>query len=88
MNNKINRIADAYWNEEEEYYSAFRYEGEDEKEFSLIREIEQCFEENSIPCECESVEGVDYCSYSCDFHAFAWVEDGKPKLYCIKTECR
>lgn len=68
----IESIIEKYWNEDEEYYSRYRYEGEDEKEFDMTKEIRDFLENNSIDFEMSEEDGFDSCGYSNDFMAVAY----------------
>lgn len=80
---RIESIIEKYWNEDEEYYSKYRYEGEDEKEFDMTKEIREFLEINGIDFDMSEEDGFDSAGYSNAFMAVAYkVNNGNN--YCSR----
>lgn len=82
---KINGIAERYWHEDEEYFSQFRYD-ENEKEFDMVKEIEEFLDSAKIPHSVKFESGYSSCGYENDFLAIAWFSDGKIELRTVLLE--
>lgn len=83
---KINNIVKMYWHEDEEYFSQFRYD-ENEKEFDMVKEIEEFLDFTKIPHSVKFEPGYSSCGYENDFLAIAWFSDGKIELRTVLLEC-
>ncbi|MGF7002426.1 putative radical SAM superfamily Fe-S cluster-containing enzyme [Lachnospiraceae bacterium PFB1-21] len=85
---KIESIIDKYWQEDEEYYSQYRYEGEEEKEFDIQKEVGE-FLKNArgvTDCKIEFEEGFSSCAYDNDFLAICWICNGELDLLTVLLE--
>ena len=85
---KIDEIIDKYYNEDEEYYSKYRYEERDdsEVEFDMQVEIEEYLKSINAVYGIDFTDGFDSCSYSNDFLAVAWNEDGEINVKTVLLE--
>ena len=85
----INEITNKYYNEDEEYYSEYRYDEneEDEEEFNMKKELETVLTKKGIEHIIEKRDGFSSCGYDNDFLAIAYIENGKLGLETILLEC-
>lgn len=86
---EVETILDKYWRKEDEYYSMFRYEGEDEKEFDMQEEVNEFLEnrEGVTDHKVEFEEGFSSTGYDNDFLAICWIYDGEVELVTVLLEC-
>lgn len=85
---KIQEIIDRYYNQDEEYYSQYRYEECDggEIEFDMKVEIEEYLKSVNAVYSISFEEGYSSCSYDNDFLAIAWLCNGEIKMKTIVLE--
>lgn len=83
---KINGIVERYWNEDEEYFSQFRYD-ENETEFDIVKEVKEFLDSAKIMHSVKFESGYSSCGYDNDFLAIAWFSDGKVELMTVLLEC-
>lgn len=82
---KINSIVERYWHEDKEYFSQFRYD-ENEKEFDMVKEIEEFLDSAKILHSVKFESGYSSCGYENDFLAIAWFSDDKIELRTVLLE--
>lgn len=88
MEEKIEKIIEKYWDDNEEYYSSVRYEGEDENEFWLKDELELFLKETGVKYQIKKEDGFDSPGYENEFLALAYMnENNELKLHTIVMEC-
>ena len=85
---KIQKIIDRYYHQDEEYYSQYRYEACDdgEIEFDMKAEIEEYLKSVNAVYSISVEEGYSSCSYDNDFLALAWLCNGEIKMKTILLE--
>ena len=82
----INQIIEKYYRDEEEYYSNYRYD-EDNNEFGMKDEIKKALTEKGATFQIEFENGVDSAGYGNDFLAIAYIEtDGSLGLKTVLLE--
>lgn len=86
VENIINEIKQKYYNENEEYYSEYRYDEED-NEFEMKKELEKALNEKGINLIIKKQDGFSSCGYDNDFLAVAYIENGVLGLETILLEC-
>ena len=83
---KIKEIIEKYYHEEEEYYSEFRYDDE-ENEFWMKKELEEFLKENRITYQINEEDGFDSPGYSNEFFALSYLdENGNLELETVVWE--
>lgn len=88
MKQKIEEIIEKYWDDDEEYYSSMRYEGENEKEFWMKKELEEYFEKTGTSYQINKEDGFDSPSYANEFLAIAYIdENNELQLHTVTLEC-
>lgn len=82
----INQIIEKYYRDEEEYYSSYRYD-EDDNEFGMKDEIKKALTEKGATFQIEFEDGFDSAGYCNDFLAIAYIEtDGSLGLKTVLLE--
>lgn len=82
----INQIIEKYYRDEEEYYSSYRYD-EDNNEFGMKDEIKKALTEKGATFQIEFEDGFDSAGYCNDFLAIAYIEtDGSLGLKTVLLE--
>ena len=88
MKKDIEKIIEKYWDEDEEYYSSMRYEGENEEEFWMKKELEEYFEKTGTSYQINKEDGFDSPGYANEFLAIAYIdENNKLQLHTVTLEC-
>lgn len=83
----INEIIEKYYKQDEEYYSQYRYDDE-ENEFKMEKELKSVLDEKGINYVIGMEDGFSSCSYDNDFLAVAYTEkDGALGLITVLLEC-
>lgn len=83
----INEVIEKYYNQDEEYYSQYRYD-EEEKEFEMQAEIKNALDKQRIDYVIKTEDGCSFCGYENDFLAVAYTEkDGSLGLITVLLEC-
>lgn len=85
----MNEILEKYYNNEEEYFSRYRYD-ENNKEFDISKEIKiYLISENIRQFHVSVEDGFDSAGYSCDMLCCAWIDnDGDLKTEYILLEIK
>lgn len=86
VENIINEIKQKYYDENEEYYSEYRYDEED-NEFEMKKELEKALDEKGINFIIKKTGRFSSCGYDNDFLAVAYIENGVLGLETILLEC-
>lgn len=82
----IGEIIEKYYRDEEEYYSSYRYD-EDNNEFGMKDEIKKALTEKGATFQIEFEDGFDSAGYCNDFLAIAYIEtDGSLGLKTVLLE--
>ena len=68
---ELEKIADKYWDDNEEYYQYLRYDDDDD-EFEIQKELCRYLDRNKIEYKVQKVDGFDSCGFSEDFLAIAY----------------
>lgn len=84
---KIDIIADRYWDEDESSYSPYYYD-EDDCEFCMQGEIERFLRDSGFEYNINEIDAFDSCGYSCSVLCVSWIENGKLGTYNILLEVR
>lgn len=83
----IEEIIEKYYEQDEEYYSQYRYD-EEENDFDMKEELKSTLDEKGINHVIEIKDGFSSCSYDNDFLAVAYMEeDGSLGLITVLLEC-
>ena len=75
MEKDIEKIIEKYWDADEEYYSSMRYEGENEEEFWMKKELEEYFEKTGTSYKINKEDGFDSPGYENEFLAIAYIDE-------------
>lgn len=87
VKNIINEVIEKYYKQDEEYYSQYRYD-EEENEFNMEKELKSVLDEKGINYVIVMEDGFSSCSYDNDFLAVAYIEkDGTLGLITVLLEC-
>ena len=84
---ELEKIADKYWDDNEEYYQYLRYD-DDADEFEIQKELCRYLDRNKIEYKVQKVDGFDSCGFSEDFLAIAYNYECQLGLFTIVLECR
>lgn len=84
---ELEKIADKYWDDNEEYYQYLRYDDDDD-EFEIQKELCRYLDRNKIEYKVQKVDGFDSCGFSEDFLAIAYNYECQLGLFTIVLECR
>lgn len=83
----ISEIVEKYFKEDEEYYSEYRYDSED-NEFNMKKELEEALTEKGVKFIIEMEDGFFSPGYDNDFLAIAYInENGSLGLETVLLEC-
>lgn len=82
---ELEKIADKYWDDNEEYYQYLRYDDDDD-EFEIQKELCRYLDRNKIEYKVQKVDGFDSCGFSEDFLAIAYNYECQLGLFTIVLE--
>ena len=85
---ELEKIANKYYDDDDEYYKYWRYNGEYGNEFEIQEELCEYLNRNKIEYKVQKVDGFDSCGFSEDFLAIAYNYECQLRLFTIVLECR